>query len=537
MDRTHGLSGRVARSPARRERAGSGRPGSPDGSRDEARAVTARRSVAELYDRACAARLLGHADATLLEFARTFSEPRTAASTPADPGGERVNEFTLWLAVRGIEEGEAIARRPGQPLTFSEALEVYARLSREFGTISTEESLLALDSLRDFFALVLRYPMIPRLVADTKECPECYFETDITLDTWEETRRMFSCCHFTLRHEGAEPPVDPDSAASAALDLGNSEGFGEVAGARPSGGAFPGTERPAEGTGGGPRSVRFLEQLESIKRRDEMDKQIALGKEVVHQLRSYVRTLEELEAPRYLSTHPVRWLHRFYGSLNRSRERARLLATRCPDPAREDYRTRAGLEVEQLKLSLASVASTGTNDKLLSYVCMASLDPVRRYTDRYNGTAERIVLFKHLVASGLSVETSWSLVRSVSRVAKVPLIGATLSEGVDRQLKHTTRPTPYNRKIASLVWLFAHITSYCTLRKLPHGYVLMGDSPEELSRDGIYVFDDDHVGFRLSARGQRGSDSAQPVASAHVPFERIAELLAMRDRVCEIFRR
>lgn len=501
--------------------------------------MTTRTSVAELYDRACVARVLGEADTTLLQFARNFAEPRVAALTPADPGKDRVNEFTLWLTVRGIEEGENIARRPGQPLTFSEALEVYAKLSREFGTLSAEEALAELDSLRDFFAFVLRYPVIPRLVVDTKECPECYFETDITMDTWEETRRMWSCCHFTLRHEGAEPSVDSDVTVAASLDIGDCEGTGEVARAGPCGGAFPGMERLTEGLGGGARSVRFLEQLESIKRRDEMNKQIAIGKEVAHHLRLYSRTLEELEAPRYLGPHPVRWLHRFYGSLNRSRDRARLLSTCQAAAAAANEDTQAGCALEQLKLSLISTASTGTSDKLLSYVCMASLDPVRRYTDRYNMAAERIMLFKHLVASGLSVETAWSLVRSVSRVARVPLIGLTLSEGVERQLKRTTRPTPYNRKIAALVWLFSHVTSYCTLRKLPHGYVRMGDSPEDLSDDGIYVFDDNHVGFRLSvaARGEGGPRTERHVASAYVPFERILELLALRDHFHEGFRR
>ncbi|KAK2811896.1 hypothetical protein Q5P01_000118 [Channa striata] len=413
------------------------------------------------------------------------------ASGPEDPGHELVNEYTLWLAVRGIERCEAIAGSPNQPLTLSEALEVYANLSREFVTRSREESLAALDSLQDFFALMLRYPVIPRLAADTKECPECYFETDITFDTWEETRRTLSCCHFTLRHESFAFGWG-STAGGEEKDLGLRADEGdEVVRADPCGNVFSATERIGD-RDGGPAAAKFLEQLEWLKRRDEIAKQNALGKEISHQLASYSHTLEELEAPRYLSSHGPRWLYRMYGSLNRSRERARTLAS--------------------------------------------------PYSARHNVTAERVVLFKHLVASGLSVETSSSLLKSVSQARRGGMIGSPLAEGVERQLRKTARPTAYNRKIASLIWLFAHITAYCTLRELPHGYVLMGDSPQDVDRDGIYVFDQDAVGFRLSRRrgegdvdsGRRGGEGA---ASACVPLARVTELLALRDIVHERLRR
>ncbi|KAK2857235.1 hypothetical protein Q5P01_005970 [Channa striata] len=41
----------------------------------------------------------------------------------------------------------------------------------------------------------------PQLAMDTKACPECYFEVEITFNTWEEVRRKMPCYHFTLRHE------------------------------------------------------------------------------------------------------------------------------------------------------------------------------------------------------------------------------------------------------------------------------------------------------------------------------------------------
>ncbi|KAF0029321.1 hypothetical protein F2P81_018426 [Scophthalmus maximus] len=375
------------------------------------------------------------------------------------------------VLVRGIEHGETIARSPNQPLTLSEALEVYANLSREFVAGPREVSLTALDSLQDFFALMLQYPVIPRLAADTKECPECYFET-VGRDQKDALVLPLRHESFALVEGSSAGVVDP----SEERNLGAlADGGEEMARADPCGDMFPTTKRLEDlGDRGPARAAKFLEQLEWLKRRDEIVKQNALGKEISHQLGSYSHPLEELEAPRYLSSYPLRWLYRIYGSLNRSRDRARILATSYSEERADASRAR--LAVEELKASLGSMASTGNQRQ-------AAL---------------------HLVASGLSVETASCILKSVLLARRGSMIVLPLTEGVELQLKRTTRPTAYNRKIAALIWLFAHITAYCTLRELPHGYVLMGDSPQDLDRDGIYVFDQDRAGFRLSSRCRGG---------------------------------
>lgn len=75
--------------------------------------------------------------------------------TPAEPCNKLVNEYMVCLVVRGVEKGEAIVKHPCQPLMFSEALKVYAKLSRDFIVCAEQESLNALDSLQDFMALML----------------------------------------------------------------------------------------------------------------------------------------------------------------------------------------------------------------------------------------------------------------------------------------------------------------------------------------------------------------------------------------------
>ena len=490
--------------------------------------------IIKLYDLACRARLVGEIDPQLQEFVDSFEEPKRCCLRPDEPCNKQLTEYTVWLTVRGVERGENIVRNPNQPLTLSEAVDVYAKLSRDVITCSHEESMNTLDSLQDFISIMLRYPMLPQLAMDTKECPECYYEADITLGTWEDVRRKISCYHFTLRHEQfvfgqKDSPVD-DSSHHRIDD--NSE----MVRAGPCGSVFL-TE--ASNKGDGERlKPKFLEQLESLKRRDEMTKQKTLGKEIFHQLKSHSHTLEELEAPRYLSAYPLRYLYQFYGSLNRSLKRAKLLAEQYPEA--EGDRRRAQPKVEELRMHLVSTASTGTNDKLLSYVCMAMIGPVRRYKPRYNFTAERVVLFKHLIASGFPIETASSLVRTINASNRVSMTALPLDKGVELQLKKTFHPTTYNRKIASLIWLFSHITAYCTLRKLNHGYVRTGDSIEDMACDGIYVFDQDRVGFRLSRDPRLSSDytgsaaaAAAAAASAYMPFSRIVELLALRDSVQE----
>lgn len=256
--------------------------------------------------------------------------------------------------MRGIEHGETIARSPNQPLTLSEALEVYANLSREFVAGPREVSLTALDSLQDFFALMLQYPVIPRLAADTKECPECYFET-VGRDQKDALVLPLRHESFALVEGSSAGVVDP----SEERNLGAlADGGEEMARADPCGDMFPTTKRLEDlGDRGPARAAKFLEQLEWLKRRDEIVKQNALGKEISHQLGSYSHPLEELEAPRYLSSYPLRWLYRIYGSLNRSRDRARILATSYSEERADASRAR--LAVEELKASLGSMASTG----------------------------------------------------------------------------------------------------------------------------------------------------------------------------------
>lgn len=472
-------------------------------------------------------------DWQLRDFARAFEGPKFSAVTPSEPSEKQVNEYTVWLAVRGVDRGEVIVSIPGQPLTLSEAIQVYTKLIRDFITCSHEESSNALDSLQDFFSLMLRYPVLPQLAIDTKECPECYFEAEITFDTWEEVRQKISCYHFTLRHEQL-PLKHRDQSESNELSVDDESV--EMVRLGPCGAVFASEPKHSDASREKTKPSKFLEQLESLKRRDEIIKQKTLGKEIFHQLKSHSRTLDELEAPRYLSAYPLGCLYRLYGSLNRSRDRARLLSNRPRDL--EMDLTRARLKVEELRRNLRSIASTGTNDKLLSYVCMAIIGPLRRYSSRYNFTAERIVLFKHLTASGFTIETASSLVKTILASKRVSMIDLPLEKGVELQLKKTVEPTGYNRKVASLIWLFSHITAYCALRQLHHEHVRMGDSPEDLELDSIYVFDQDHVGFRWSQPSLGAPRDRTPAGtSAYMPFARILELLALRDCVEERFHR
>lgn len=215
-------------------------------------------------------------------------------------------------------------------------------------------------------------------------------------------------------------------------------------------------------------------------------------------------------------------MHRLYGSLNRSRARAVALARR---PHADIEADAIESKVKELQLNLRSVASTGTNDRLLSHVCMAITGPLRRYDSRYRFTAERVVLFKHLIASGFPIEVASSVVKTIQNSKRASMIDLPIEKGITTQLRKTVEPTKHNIKVAGLIWLFAHVTAYCTLRQLKDGYVRMGDDPCELDGEGIYVFDQDHVGLR-HASGQ----------SAYMPFARIVELLALRDCLEERFR-
>lgn len=255
-----------------------------------------------------------------------------------------------------------------------------------------------------------------------------------------------------------------------------------------------------------------------------------MGKEIFHQLCLHTRTLRELETPRYLSAFPIASLYRFYGSLNRSRQRAQLLSDHYALTPVD--RTAVSVKMEDLHMNLKSISMTGNNDKLLSYMCMAMIGPLRRYNPRYGCVADRVVLFKHLTASGFPVESASMLVKNVLSVKRSLMVESTLDAALELQLRKTRNPTNYNRKVSALIWLFSHIAAYCTLRQLDHGHVRMGDSPDEMDADGIYVFDQDHVGIRVSGgtpAAAAGDRRSVPWASAYMPFPRILELLALRD--------
>ena len=535
MDRTHDVSGGMGRSETNRRCSSSRGVGGSDIESREGQEITLRAS--DLYNLACGAKLLGETDSRLQNFIDSFEEPKRSSLTPKDPSNQQVNEYTVWLTVRGVQNGDRIVTNPNQPLTMSEAVDLYSKLSREFITCSHEESINTLDSLQDFLSLMLRYPMIPKLAMDTKECPECYFETEITLDTWEEVRSKIFCYHFTLRHENFPCGQNRTHDNEDNPRHFNIDNNCEMLTARPCDSVFiTDTTNDNSDERESLKPFKFLHQLESLKRRDEIIKQKTLGREMFHRVKSYNHTLEELEAPRYISSYPLRLLYQFYGSLNTSRRRAQFLAE--PYPAAVGDTLQARVNVEHLRMSLMATASTGYNDELMSYMCMAVIGPVRRYKQRYNFIVERVVLFKHLIASGFPIETSWSLLKTITASKRISMISLPLDRGVALQLKKTVQPTTYNRKIASLIWLLSHITAYCTLRQLNPGYVHMGDSPKDISFEGIYVFDNDHVGFRLSTIPESsgttdvGSTRGE-AASAYMPFSRVLELLALRDIVQE----
>lgn len=491
----------------------------------------ARPTTLELYDIACQGRITGMIDPRLTGFASRYVDPKYAALSPEQPSDEQVGEYTVWLTIQALEKFDHVISNPSQPITLSAALDVYRRLLRDFVTCSTEETVAALDTLQGFVVAMLRYPFMPELSIDTKECPECYFETEITMDSWEQVRRQMSCCHFTLRHEHIPLARDEMRTDNVFFHI---HGNVEMTRLGPSRTMFSNQAAETSDEGHSANPVKFVEQIAMLKRRDEIIKQKTIGKEIFHQLCLHTRTLRELETPRYLSAYPISTLYRFYGSLNRSRERAQsFLSRHAQTPAVNTNELSAN--VEDLRMNLKSISTTGTNDKLLSYVCMATIGPLRRYDLRYRSVADRVVLFKHLITAGFSVESASMLVKTVLVVNRSLMVDSTLNAVLEQQLRKTLDPTSYNRKVLSLIWLFSHITAYCTLRQLDHGYVRMGDSPAGMDADGIYVFDQDHVGFRVSAAMPPRTDgrSAAPWDSAYMPFSRVLELLTLRDRAKE----
>ncbi|KAK7878299.1 hypothetical protein WMY93_031118 [Mugilogobius chulae] len=498
MDWTRCVSGRVARSQGSDGHNGAGCIGGPVefGQGAENGSMTARAS--ELYDSVCRARVFGEIDTSLRTFASSFREPKTACDTPSDPKNEALNLYTVWLSIRGVLYSEHLIAQPRQPLTLSQAADIVGKVNRGFAIGSVEECLSLLDALQDFCSLMLRYPVVPRLAVDTKECPECLFEADVTADTWREVRRDIACHHFTLRHEFFKSHDIKVNQEKEECDVFRIDGAAEMERAERcahllSSDAYECTTSAATDL----RAAKFLEQLEQLKMRDEMVKQKTLGKEILYQLKKFAHTLRELEAPRYLSSYPLQFLYRHYGSLNRSRERAKLLSV--PYVQFDSDERSAQARLGELVFNLRAAASSASSGRLLSGVCMAMIGPVRRYTRRYNLVAERVTLFKHLIASGFSVDTAYNLVTHVATCECASLIGLPLNQGVELQLKKTWQPTAYNRKLATLTWLFSHLSAYCTLRGLGHGCVRMGDSPEDYNHDGIFVFDQDHASRGQSA--------------------------------------
>lgn len=480
---------------------------------------------------ACLGRITGMIDPSLTSFAARYVDPKYDALSPEQPSDERLGEYTLWLTIQALDRFDRVIANHSQPITLSAALDVYRTLLRDFVTCSAEETGAALDTLQGFVVAMLRYPFMPELSVDTKECPECYFETEITMDSWEQTRQQMSCCHFTLRHEDTPLAGDETQADNAFFHTHGHVRMGRLG---PSGTVFSDQAAAASDEDRGVNPIKFVEQIAMLKRRDEIMKQKTIGKEIFHQLCLHTRTLREIETPRYLSAYPISTLYRLYGSLNRSRARAQLFSSR-QSQAPATHPIELAAEAENLRMNLKSIATTGTNDKLISYVCMAMIGPLRRYDRRYGSVADRVVLFKHMITAGFPVESASMLVKTVLSVNRALMVAATLDATIEQQLRKTVDSTSYNRKVLSLIWLFSHIAAYCTLRQLDHGHVRMGDSPVDMDADGIYVFDQDHVGFRVSAAMPPRADGQHSAAwaSAYVPFSRVLELLTLRDRAKE----
>ena len=467
---------------------------------------------------ACSARCTGVLCPQLAQFCKDFVPPRTFCTRPLAPSAEYLDRYTLWLICVGVSSDRAICTSRDQPVTFSEACFEHQRLSRQFFVAPETESLASLEKLERFYAFMLRYPLLPSDALDTRECPECIYEADVIRDTWEETRRGISCHHLTLRHELFRPrPVDDSAGARSHTTHGNVCG---VTRASTSATLFDADAGELSDRDSGQPLV-FMEQLEFMKRRDEIAKQRTLAKQLRFDLDHIRHSLDELSSPRYLSDWPLSLQCQMYGSLAASRTRAEVLGSDYE--GKEADRSVAMSGIISLQRMLKTVASTGTSGDLLAMVARSTVDPTRRYTGRYNVVAQRIGLYKHLLAAGFSVETASDLVASTAAVNRCSLIGLSLEEGVRLQLVKTVNPTSFNRRLASLIWVFAHLTAYCTLRNIAHDHVKPGDSPGGDFAQGIYVFDSAGVGFLLSVNGQAGHE--------RLADSRLLELLALRDNL------
>ena len=475
--------------------------------------------LAELFDMACKARCTGILSPPLIQFCKDFVPPRTYCTSPLAPSAEYLDRYTLWLICVGISHSRTICNSQDQPVTFSGACSDHQRLSREFFINPETELMASLEQLERFYALMLRYPVLPEDAFDTKECPECIYEAEVTRDNWEETRRGISCHHLTLRHELFGPQQSGANAKDSCYTMrGNICG---VTRASTSSTMFDTDVDISEQEPNQP--LMFMEQLEYMKRRDEIAKQNTLAKQLRHDLEHLRHLLEEQSSPRYLSEWPLALLCQMYGSLSASRTRLEVLGSEYE--GKDHDRSRAMSNIMSLQQMLKTVASTGTNNELLSMVARNTVDPSRRYMERYNVVAQRIGMYKHLLAAGFPVETANDLVASTGAVNRYSLIGLTLEEGVRLQLVKTVNPTSFNKRLATLIWVFAHLTAYCTLRNVSYDHVRPGDSPGEAFADGIYVFDNFGVGFSLTRNGRVGHEQ--------LGDSRLLELLAMRDNLQE----
>ena len=476
--------------------------------------------LVELFDMACKARCTGILSPPLIQFCKDFVPPRTFCTSPLAPSAEYLDKYTLWLICVGVSYDRTICRSQDQPVTFSGACSDHQKLSREYFIAPETELLASLEKLERFYALMLRYPLLPEYAFDTKECPECIYEAEVTREKWEETQRGISCHHLTLRHELFGPQQSGVNAKDwCYTTCGNICG---VTRACTSATMFDtDAEEISEHEPNQP--LQFMEQLEFMKRRDEIAKQRTLAKQLRFDLEHLRHLLEELSSPRYLSEWPLALQCQMYGSLAASRTRLEVLGSEYE--GKDLDRSRAMSSIILLQQRLKTVASTGTNSELLAMVARNTVDPTRRYMKRYNVVAQRIGMYKHLLAAGFSVETANDLVASTAAINRYSLIGLTLEEGVRLQLAKTVNPTPYNKRLATLIWVFAHITAYCTLRNVDHEHVRPGDSPGGAFADGIYVFDNAGVGFSLSRNGRLGHE--------RLADSRLLELLAMRDNLQE----
>ncbi|KAJ8361665.1 hypothetical protein AAFF_G00432190 [Aldrovandia affinis] len=265
-------------------------------------------------------------------------------------------------------------------------------------------------------------------------------------------------------------------------------------------------------------TVGFMKQLDRLKRATTVAGYRDEAKRIHLQLQKLRHSLAELASPHYLSEYPLECLCRIYGSINRSTER--LIAL----DRGETPNTATGPLVDLLKIG----STTMKADPLVRLLTVAAVGPVLRYDSAHRVVAHRIVLFRHLLSVGFSVETTNQLVTGTLCKRAYALVGTTsLDEGVSALLAETANPTDYNRGMAGVIWILTHLCVYCTVRQLDLDNVCMGDDPRDMLADGIYLFDGlRRVGFALRASDRYGGRCC-------VNTSQLLSLLATRDVVAK----